>query len=442
MSIVSRDTDAAAPVRTPGRRSGQLIILLLKARTLIVLGLVIAVFAGLSSSYLTGSNLELMTQHASINAIMAVGGTFVILTGGIDLSVGSIAGLVGMVAGGLLYEGFPLPGGSVIFFSTGVVILIGLLIGAGIGTVNGIVVTRFNVAPFIVTLGMLYTIRGFAELLSNGATFPDLGGSAKLGTTGFGVIGAGDIAGLPTQIWLMIIIGVVATVVAMKTPFGRRVYAVGGNARAAQLSGIRTKRVTVAVYIISGACAALAGLILTSQLGAAFPDTATGYELNAIAAAVLGGTSLFGGQGSIPGTIIGAFVIGFLNDGLVLINVSSFWQQVIIGIVIILAVMFDQAQRRISTAISRWLPRKTAAPRKTKKKGSSPCVYPSVREDASRFPRPWSSSPHWQRRAVVAAAVAAAVAAPAPLVLAARRPRLRRREATARTALTPSPSSS
>lgn len=353
MSIVSREKNAVVPARAPGGRSGQLITVLLRARTLIVLGLVIAVFSGLSSSYLTLTNLELMTEHTSINAILAIGATFVILTGGIDLSVGSIAGLVGMVAGGLLYEGFPLPGGSVIFFSAGVVVLIGLLIGAGIGTVNGIVVTRFRVAPFIVTLGMLYAIRGFAELLSNGSTFPDLSGSAKLGTTGFDVIGAGDVLGLPTQIWLMIVIGAVATVVAMKTPFGRRVYAVGGNARAAELSGIRTRRITLAVYVISGACAALAGLILTSQLGAAFPDTATGYELNAIAAAVLGGTSLFGGQGSIPGTIAGAFIIGFLNDGLVLINVSSFWQQVIIGIVIVLAVMFDQAQRRLSTAISR-----------------------------------------------------------------------------------------
>lgn len=352
MSVVSRKQDAVDAGRTPGRRSGPLIALLLRARTLIVLGLVIAVFTGLSSSYLTVTNLELMTQHASINAILGIGVTFVILTGGIDLSVGSTAGLVGMIAGGLLYEGFPLPGGSAIFFSAAVIVLIGVLVGAGIGTVNGLVVTRFHVAPFIVTLGMLYAIRGFAELLSNGATFPDLGGSAKLGNTGFGVIGAGDILGLPTQIWLMIIVGALAIVVTTKTPFGRRVYAVGGNARAAELSGIRTQRVTLAVYVISGACAALAGLILTSQLGAAFPDTATGYELSAIAAAVLGGTSLSGGQGSITGTIAGAFVIGYLNDGLVLINVSSFWQQVVTGIVIVLAVIFDQTQRRLGAAVS------------------------------------------------------------------------------------------
>lgn len=354
MSIISRNkTDARAAGHTLGPRSRQVITILLRARTLIVLGLVIAVFTGLSSSYFTLSNLQIMTQHASINAILAIGVTFVILTGGIDLSVGSIAGLVGMIAGGLLYEGFPLPGGSVIFFSTVVVVLIGLLVGAGIGAVNGIVTTRFQVAPFIVTLGTLYAIRGFAELLSNGSTFPDLQGSAKFGTTGFGFLGSGQFLGIPTQILLMVIIGALATVVAMKTPFGRRVYAIGGNERAAKLSGIRTQRITVAVYIISGACAALAGLILTSELGAAFPDTATGYELNAIAAAVLGGTSLFGGVGTITGTIVGAFIIGFLNDGLVLINVSSFWQQVVIGIVIILAVMFDQAQRRLTTAISR-----------------------------------------------------------------------------------------
>jgi erythritol transport system permease protein len=351
VSVVSQAKDAREAEDTGSRRPERAITLLLRARTLIVLGLVIAVFTALSSSYLTTTNLILMTQHASINAILGIGVTFVILTGGIDLSVGSVAGLVGMIAGGLLYEGLPWFGGSAIFFSVAVVILIGLLAGAGVGAVNGVLVTRFRVAPFIATLGTLYAIRGFAELLSNGATFPDLSGSPKLGNTGFGILGTGHLLGLPTPIWLMLVVGALALVVTVKTPFGRRVYAIGGNLRAAELSGIRTRRVTFTVYIISGACAALAGLILASQLGAAFPDTATSYELNAIAAAVLGGTSLSGGQGTITGTVVGAFIIGFLNDGLVLINISSFWQQVVIGGVIVLAVIFDQAQRRLSGAI-------------------------------------------------------------------------------------------
>lgn len=349
MNLVSQAKDARATEDTASRPE-RAIALLLRARTLIVLGLVIAVFTSLSSSYLTTTNLILMAQQASINAILGIGVTFVILTGGIDLSVGSVAGLAGMIAGGLLYEGLPWPGGSAIFFSVAVVILIGLLVGAGVGAVNGVLVTRFRVAPFIATLGTLYAIRGFAELLSNGATFPDLSGSPKLGNTGFGILGS-NLLGLPTPIWLMIAVGGIALVVTMKTPFGRRVYAIGGNLRAAKLSGIRTRRVTFAVYIISGMCAALAGLILTSQLGAAYPDTATSYELNAIAAAVLGGTSLSGGQGTVTGTVVGAFIIGFLNDGLVLINISSFWQQVVIGIVIVLAVIFDQAQRRLGGAI-------------------------------------------------------------------------------------------
>lgn len=352
MSVLSRRPLTTLSEGAGSNRSRAVFTLLLWGRTLIVLGGVIAVFTVLSPDYLTGTNLILMMQQASINAIMAIGVTFVILTGGIDLSVGSVAGLVGMIAGGLLYEGLALPGGAVVFFSAIVVILIGLLIGAGIGAVNGMLVTRFRVAPFIATLGVSYAIRGFAELRSNGATFPNLNGSAKLGNTGFGVLGSGSFLGLPVPIWLMLVTGAVAIVVTTRTPFGRRIYAVGGNVRAAGYSGIRTGRVTFAVYVISGICAALAGLILTSQLGAAFPDTATGYELNAIAAAVLGGTSLFGGQGSVIGTILGAFVIGFLNDGLVLINVSSFWQQVVIGIVIVLAVIVDQAQRRLSQAIA------------------------------------------------------------------------------------------
>jgi erythritol transport system permease protein len=332
-------------------RAAKLLLLLLRGRTFVVLILLILIFRWVSPDYLSQSNLILMTKHVSINAILAIGLTFVILTGGIDLSVGSIAGLSGMISGGLLFHGLGV-GGSVIWFSAGAVILIGILVGAAVGAVNGIVITRFGVAPFIATLGMLYVARGFADLRSNGGTFPDLSGTAAHHNTGFSVIGVNSWLGIPVAVWLMILVAVVATIVTTRTPFGRRVYALGGNPRAAVLSGIRTTRMTIAVYVISGACAGLAGLILTSELGAAYPDTATTFELNAIAAAVLGGTSLFGGKGTISGTVMGAFVIGFLSDGLVLVGVSAFWQLVVKGSVIIFAVVMEQAQVRLQAKVA------------------------------------------------------------------------------------------
>jgi erythritol transport system permease protein len=257
-----------------------------------------------------------------------------------------------MICGGLLFNGLSWPGGGAVFFSAGMVILIGIVVGALVGAVNGVVITRFRVAPFIATLGMLYVARGFAELRSNGGTFPDLSGKPQRHNEGFHVLGVDSWLGVPVAVWIMILVAAIAVVVTTRSPFGRRVYAVGGNERAAVLSGIRTDRIKLAVYIISGACAALAGLILTSELGAAYPDTATTYELNAIAAAVLGGTALAGGRGTILGTVLGAFVIGFLSDGLVLIGVSTFWQSVVKGAVIIFAVITEQAQQRLQSRLS------------------------------------------------------------------------------------------
>jgi erythritol transport system permease protein len=196
---------------------------------------------------------------------------------------------------------------------------------------------------------MLYVARGAALLRSNGATFPNLVGDPALGNTGYPVLGSGIVLGLPIPIWLMIIFGAVAAFVAYRTPFGRQVYAIGGNERAAELAGVRVKRVKMLVYVISGFCAAMVGLIVSSQLVAAHPATGETYELNAIAAVVLGGTSLSGGRGSIGGTIIGAFVIGVLSDGLILLGVSEFWQTVIKGVVIVLAVVVDQLQQRMQS---------------------------------------------------------------------------------------------
>ena len=319
----------------------------------IVVCAIMYVLTGLTSTgFFNGYTLVNFLQNNAALGIVAVGLTFVILTGGIDLSVGSVAGLSSMIVGGLLFSGLALPGGGVLYLSVLAVILVGILVGCFIGWVNGTLITKFHVPPFIATLGMLYVARGAAQLRSNGGTFPNLAGSEAHGNQGFHIIGVDRWFGIPVAVWIMVAVAAVAIVVTSKTPFGRRVYAVGGNERAALLTGIRVSRVTVAVYVISGACAALAGMLLTSELGAAYPDTATTYELNAIAAAVLGGTALSGGRGTIVGTVMGAFVIGFLADGLVLVGVSTFWQSVVKGAVIILAIVLEQAQQRLQSRLS------------------------------------------------------------------------------------------
>jgi len=321
---------------------------LLRLRAFIALFLIFSFFAIINDSFLSSSNLIILTKQVAINAILGIGMTFVILTGGIDLSVGSIVGLAGMIAGALINEGLILElFGVTVYFNVMIVILLTLVVGMLIGLVNGIIITRFNVAPFIATLGMLYVARGLALLSNSGATFPNLVGAEELGNTGFPELGAGTFLELPYSIWIMLVLTAIAIFIAYKTPFGRQVYAIGGNERAAQLSGVRVKLVKTLTYVISGFCAAMVGLIISSQLVSAHPATGDTFELNAIAAVVLGGTSLAGGRGTILGTLIGAFVIGVLRNGMVLEGLSSFWQVVITGVVIILAVIIDQLQSRL-----------------------------------------------------------------------------------------------
>ncbi|MET0166220.1 MAG: ABC transporter permease [Vicinamibacterales bacterium] len=322
---------------------------ILRLRAFIALAVVTLVFSLLSPEFLTTGNLSILVKHVAINAILAIGMTFVILSGGIDLSVGSVVGFCGMVAGLLLSRGLVLQSlGVVVYPEVWLVIVLTLLTGMAIGAANGWVVTRLGVAPFIATLGSMYIGRGAALLLSDGATFPNLSGDPALGNQGFPWIGAASVAGLPLPVWLMAALAGTAIFVASRTPFGRHVYAVGGNERAALLSGVRVPQVRLRVYVISGFCAALVGIIIAAQLGAAHPATGATFELNAIAAVVLGGTSLMGGRGTVGGTLIGAFVIGVLADGLVLLGVSEFWQMVVKGLVIVLAVILDQFQKRSS----------------------------------------------------------------------------------------------
>jgi erythritol transport system permease protein len=330
-------------------RESRLLRRLLRLRALVALCVLTIVFSLLSPEFLTTGNLSILVKHVAINAILAIGMTFVILSGGIDLSVGSIVGLCGMIAGLLLSRGLVLPFlGVVVYPHTWFVVLIALVAGMAIGAMNGWLVSGLRVAPFIATLGTMYIARGAGLLMSQGSTFPNLSGDASLGNTGFPWIGAGAVVGVPVPIWLMAGLAAVAIFVASRTPFGRQVYAVGGNERAALLSGVRVATVRRRVYVISGFCAAMVGVIIAAQLGAAHPATGTTFELNAIAAVVLGGTSLMGGRGTVGGTLIGAFVIGVLADGLVLLGVSEFWQMVVKGSVIVVAVVLDQFQKRSS----------------------------------------------------------------------------------------------
>ncbi len=321
-------------------------MLLLKLRTFIALIILLIIFSIITPNFLSATNFVMMSKHVAQYALLAIGMTFVIVSGGIDLSVGSIVGLSGMIAGGLIYQGLVLPMfGVAVFFSVPVIILITLILGVLIGAVNGILVSRLHVPPFIATLGVMYMARGFALIRSGGETFPNLIGKPELGNTGFPIIGSGLFCGIPLAVWTLVVIGIIAVYIFKKTPIGNYIYAIGGNARAAELSGVRVKRITMLVYMVSGFCCAIVGLIVSSQLVAAHPATGESWEMNAIAAAVLGGTSLSGGIGTIGGTIIGAFVIGILSDGMVMLGVSEFWQMVIKGFVIVLAVVVDQIQR-------------------------------------------------------------------------------------------------
>jgi len=332
--------------------SASVLMMLLHLRTFIALFAVVIFFSFAAPNFLSTANLVIMSKHVALNAFLAIGMTFVIITGGIDLSVGSIVGLSGMVAGGLILNGLDLGIGYTVYFNVIEIIAITLLLGIVIGAINGLLITRLNVAPFIATLGTLYVARGLALLSSDGRTFPNLVGNPELGTTGLPILGSGTFLGMPLSIWLLIVVGLGAAYLAARTPLGRQIYAVGGNERAAALSGVRVNRVKMFVYMFSGFCAAIVGLIISSELVAAHPATGETFELNAIAAAVLGGTSMSGGRGKIGGTIVGAFVIGILSDGLVMMGVSSFWQIVIKGLVIIAAVVVDQFQRRMQQRIA------------------------------------------------------------------------------------------
>ncbi len=288
---------------------------------LLALGLLLT---ALTPHFLTVSNLLNVMEQTSINAVIAVGMTFVILSGGIDLSVGSLVALSGVVLATVLQAGAPLP----------VALLAGLLAGALCGLLNGSLVTLGRLPPFIATLGMMSVARGAALLFTDGrpvSGFPP----------GFRSLATGRVLLVPVPVLVTLAVYVLAHLVLTRTRFGRYVYAIGGNEEATRLSGVSVRFHKTMVYALSGLVSGLAAAILTARLNSAQPIAGIMYELDAIAATVIGGTSLLGGQGRVTGTLVGALIMGVLRNGLNLLGISSFLQQVVIGLVIVGAVLLD-----------------------------------------------------------------------------------------------------
>ncbi len=305
-------------------------------QSLIALLLLCVVLSLLTDKFFTTANGINVLRQVAVNVCIATGMTLIVLTGGIDLSVGSVLALCGAITAGLFKNGIAVPAADLwIGFTILGAILAALITGAILGWINGFVITRFRVPPFVATLAMLTIARGLTMLYTGGHPVSNLGEN-------FAVIGAGTFIGIPVPVWIAAMVVLLAAFICSKTRLGRYIYASGGNETAAKLSGIRINRVKMTVYTIGAALAAVGGVIVTSRLDSAQPNAGTSYELDAIAAVVIGGTSLNGGRGSVWGTVIGAVIIGILNNGLVLLNVSPFWQQVVKGAVILLAVVIDK----------------------------------------------------------------------------------------------------
>jgi ribose transport system permease protein len=302
-----------------GRESGGLVVLLVA----------VGVLTLASNEFLTGSNLSNLARQVAIFGIIAVGQLLVILTSGIDLSVGSVLGLSGAVAAQLLVAGWP----------AAAAIVAGIALGAALGLVNGVLVTRLRLPPFIATLGMLGIARGAVLVITDAKTVQPL-------PKGFQAIANERILGIPNLLIVAALVTIAVSFVLTRTVFGRYVYAVGSNPESARLAGVPVRAVVVSVYAISGLLAGLGGVLLTSRLGAGIPTAGTGFELNAIAACVIGGASLFGAKGSALGAATGALIMGVLNNGGNLLAINAFYLQIAIGVLIIVAVAFDQLNSR------------------------------------------------------------------------------------------------
>lgn len=332
---LSDNIGAANNSKTAMRQSASNIKLFMSEYGILVaLILIFLILSVISPVFLTFDNIMNVLRQISINGLLAIGVTFVILTKGIDLSVGSILAFSGVIAASLA-QGGAYPVMVCVFF--------GLLAGAALGLINGFVIAKWNVAPFIVTLGMMSAARGLTFVYSDGRPIPNL-------SEGFQFIGGGDILGIPFPVILLLAVFLISTIVLYRTKIGRYIYAVGGNEEAAIISGVNIKRVKLFVYTVSGFLAGLAGIVLTSRVTSGLPQAGTSYELDAIAAVVIGGTSLNGGKGRLWGTLVGVLLIGVINNGLDLLNVSSYYQLIIKGLIIAVAVMLDGKSNKTNRA--------------------------------------------------------------------------------------------
>lgn len=305
---------------------------LMKYKSIIGLILFSAVITIINPSFISVSNILNVLRQTSINSIIAAGMTFVILTGGIDLSVGSVLAITGAIAAAMIAAGIDI---SIVF-------TVSILLGAIIGAMNGLIISKGKVQAFIATLAMMTLARGYTLVFTDGKP---IGISAGNNADIFTTIGTGYILGIPIPIYITALVFMLAYYILKHTRFGRYVYAIGGNEEATKLSGINVDKIKIYVYAISGALSALAGIIVTSRLSSAQPQAGSGYELDAIAAVILGGTSLAGGRGNIFGTIVGALIIGILNNSLNLMNVSSYYQLLAKGSVILIAILLDRKNK-------------------------------------------------------------------------------------------------
>lgn len=307
-----------------------------KLQPLIALGVMCVALTLLSSNFLTFANQLNILKSISVNLCLSIGMTLIILTGGIDLSVGAILAFAGAFAAGLLKNGLVLKAfGVVVQFTPFGAVIAGIAVGLAMGWFNGFTITRFRLPPFVATLGMLSIARGLTMLWTGGFTTSNLDPK-------FCYIGAGFCLGISMAVWIAVAMVVIFQIISRQTMLGRYIYAIGGSEKASAFSGLNVNRIKLWVYALGGALAALAGLVRTAQLNAADPNAGLGYELDSIAAVVIGGTSLSGGRGSILGTVLGCLIIGVLNNGLFLLDVSPFWQQVVKGFVILAAVAADK----------------------------------------------------------------------------------------------------
>lgn len=299
--------------------------------TIAALIILIVFVSVLNPAFLQVNNLLNLMRQLIINGFIALGMTFVILTGGIDLSVGSTLAFTSAIFAGLLQNGM----------NTGLAILITLALGLALGLINGLLITKGKLAPFIVTLATMTIFRGLTLVYMDGRPI-----SGPKENFAFQFLGKGQVFGIPFQVILFLIVYIVLSTLLNKTSHGRKIFAVGGNEKASFISGIKIDKVKILVYVISALMAVVSGLVLTSRLNSAQPTAGSAYEMDAIAAVVLGGTSMTGGSGSLTGTLIGILILGVLNNGLNLLGVSSFYQQIVKGVVILIAVLIDRKRNK------------------------------------------------------------------------------------------------